>query len=476
MSETTELAGTQAQSTMRDIARWVLSFRSAALPKLAIEQAKLLVLDSMGCALAATDEAAAQATLQVVASQGGSPQCSVIGVDWKTSILNAVLANGVLTRTLDLNDFTVNDIGDGPEIGGHPSDNIPVALAVGEARGCSGIDVLAAVVVGYELFSVLRQSIDYPGTWDGTTISGLVAPAMAGRLMGLNEEQLAHALALGAARAPTPAAVRRIHVSSSKSLSNALIAQSGVLATLLAERGATGPLTILSHKYGLRQLFPKGIPLLAESKPLAGDFYIMTSNIKAYPCLGTGLSAVAAALAMRAKMGAVTEQIDRIELSMTDSGFIRRQQGEQGHILPNSREAADHSFKFLVAVALLDGAFGKKQFDNTRWEDPTVIGLMNKIVLKTDASWRDRAPLSFPCSLRVVLQNGQEHSVDVPYPPGFSQGGIDPAVVKTKFHATATNLSPAQREALIGGVMSLERAPSIAGLMAGTSLKAGRRT
>lgn len=470
MSETIDLAGLQGQSTMQDIARWVLSFRSRDLPQAALDQAKLLLLDSIGCALAATDEVVPQATLQVTKHQGGAPQCTVIGVDWKTSILNAVLANGVLTRTLDLNDFVVNDSGNGPEIGGHPSDNIPVALAVGEARGSCGLDVLAAIVVGYELFSVLRDSIDYPGIWDGTTISGLVAPAMGGRLMGLNETQLAHALALGAARAPTPAAVRRIHVSSSKSLANALVAQSGVLATLLAEQGATGPLTILSHKYGLRQLFPNGIPRLAEGKPLARDFYIMRANIKAYPCLGTGLSAVAASLALYEKMGAVTERIERVELSMTDSGFIRRQQGEQGHILPDSREAADHSFKFLVAVALTDGVFGKAQFENKRWEDPAILALMSKITLKADAAWRERAPLSFPCSLRVTLRNGLEHAVDVPYPPGFSHGGIAPDVVTTKFHATATNLSPAQRNVVVDCAMSLDLAPSIDGLMAATSI------
>ena len=470
MSEANEVSETQAHNAMRDIARWVLSFDSAALPARSIEQAKLLVLDSLGCALAATDEAAAKATLQVVASQGGAPQCTVIGTPWRTSILNAVLANGVLTRTLDLNDFTVNDIGNGSEIGGHPSDNIPVALAVGEARGCRGIDILAAIVIGYELFSVLRQSIDYPGIWDGTTISGLVAPAMAGRLMGLTEDQLAHGLALGAARAPTPAAVRRIHVSSSKSLSNALIAQSGVLATLLAEQGTTGPLTILRHKYGLRQLFPKGIPALVAGKPLADDFYIMQSNVKAYPCLGTGLSAVAASLALHEKLGAAGDQIARIELSMTDSGFIRRQQGEQGDILPDTREAADHSFKFLVAVALTDGVFGKRQFENTRWKDPAILALMGKIVLKADASWRERAPLSFPCSLRVTLRDGQDHFVEVPYPPGFSHGGIDPAVVKKKFHDTATNLTAAQRDAVIAAALSLNGAPSSAGLMASVSL------
>src|SRR6202000_1697648 len=132
-----------------------------------------------------------------------------------------------------------------PESGGHPSDNVPVALAVGEWKKSSGAEILASIVLGYEIFGRLKTLMDPVGTWDEVTISGLVAPAMAARLMRLDETQFAHALALGAARAATPAIVRGGHISAAKSIANALVAQSGVQGVLLAAHGATGPLAVL---------------------------------------------------------------------------------------------------------------------------------------------------------------------------------------------------------------------------------------
>ncbi|MEK7216026.1 MAG: MmgE/PrpD family protein, partial [Chloroflexota bacterium] len=128
------------------LAQWVGEFDAASVTPRAQQQAKLLLLDSLGCAFGALGEPTAQATLRAVAAMGGTPECTIIGSGARTSIANAVLANGVLIRTLDVNDF-----GSEPRTSGHPSDNIAVALAAGEQSGCSGRDVLAAIVLGYEL-------------------------------------------------------------------------------------------------------------------------------------------------------------------------------------------------------------------------------------------------------------------------------------------------------------------------------------
>src|SRR5205814_4554542 len=173
---------------------------------------------------------------------------------------------------LDLNDYVNTKSG---QIGGHPSDNIPVALAAAELSGAAGRDVLAAVVIGYEIYGRLKELMDRNSDWDGVTVSGFVAPAMAGRLMGLTREQLAQAMALSGARAITPLAVRQGEISAAKSVANALVAQNGMQATILAKYGMTGPLDLFENKHGLKSIFP-GInwiePLTA---PLAAESYIM---------------------------------------------------------------------------------------------------------------------------------------------------------------------------------------------------------
>src|SRR5262245_56927876 len=233
------------------LAEWTLARRD--IPAAAVNQAKLLMLDSIGCGFAAFGEDGADAVLKTLAHMGGAPQCTVLGSTTKTSAPNAVLVNGSLIRILDLNDYVNTKNG---QIGGHPSDNIPVALAAGELAGSTGRDILASIVIGYEIYGRLKELMDRDGDWDGVTVSGFVAPAVAGRLMGLPARELAQALALSGMRAITPLAVRQGDISAAKSVSNALVAQSGMQATILAKHGLTGPLDLFENPHGLKSVFP----------------------------------------------------------------------------------------------------------------------------------------------------------------------------------------------------------------------------
>jgi 2-methylcitrate dehydratase len=448
------------------LARWVLAPRADEIPEAAVRQAKLLVLDAIGCGYAALDEASARAVLATLADLGGAPRCSVIGAASKTSAPNAVLVNGALIRILDLNDYVNNRKG---EIGGHPSDNIPVALASAEMCGSRGRDMLAAIVLGYELFGRAKDLIERDSGWDGVTISGLVAPAIAGRLMGLDAQHLAHALALSAARAPTPLAVRHGAISAAKSFANALVAQNGMQAALLAGHGVTGPLDLIESPYGLRAVFSNTAALAALTAPMPEESYITRANIKAYPCLATGQAIVAAGLALHSQVkSALSGDVGRlvhIRVAMADMPFLRRQKDDPGRIDPTSREAADHSFNFLAAVALLDGAFGLAQFENERWHDPEVRAVMARLEIAVDGELNARAPGSFPCRMEARCDDGRVLVADIPDPPGFSRHGLDAAAVTAKFDAiTAAHLDAPARARIIEAVMGLDRSPDCADL------------
>src|SRR5262249_29146772 len=215
---TREASRADGWGVVEQLAAWVLATRAHDLSQAAILQAKLLLLDTIGCGFAALNEQSARALLEGVETSGGAPQCTVIGHARRTSASNATLANGALVRILDFNDY-VN--ARGGDLGGHPSDNIPVALAAGELSGASGREVIAAVVLGYEIFGRCKELMERDSAWDGVTVSGLAAPAMAGRLMGLDRGRLAHAIALSAARAATSTAVRFGDISAAKSIANA---------------------------------------------------------------------------------------------------------------------------------------------------------------------------------------------------------------------------------------------------------------
>jgi 2-methylcitrate dehydratase len=450
------------ESAIARLAAWATGLRSDDFSPRAVEQAKLVLLDTIGCALAARDDDSARAVLAALTALGDKPQCTVFGWPEKLSAPNAVLANGTLIRVLDLNDYVVGAHPQSGARGGHPSDNIPVALAAAELAGSSGRDLLAAILIGYEIYGRGKALMTADSPWDGISISGLAAPTMAGRLLGLNEEKLAHAIALGAARAPTPVAVREGAISAAKSIANALIAQSGMQAALLAAAGVTGPLDLFEAERGLKAVFAHAPQSAAEilGAPLpAANFFISRVAIKAYPCFAGGQSAVAAALALHRLVGGDIDRLASLGAAFADLPIVRRQLADPGRIAPASREAADHSLHFLVAVALIDGAFGLLQFAGERWNDPKVRALMARLEMTTDADLARRANGAYPCALNATGRDGRRHAVEILAPPGFSPDGADAKTVLEKFtRITADRISPAACDRIIEAVMRLDKA------------------
>jgi 2-methylcitrate dehydratase len=450
------------------LAAWVAHLRSDDFSPRALEQAKLVLLDSVGCGLAALDDECARAVLATLASFGDEPRCTVLGQPRKMSAPSAVLANGTLIRVLDLNDYVAGAHPQSGARGGHPSDNIPVALAAAEFAGSSGRDLLTAILIGYEIYGRGKALMRADSPWDGISISGLAAPAMAGRLLGLDEEKLAHAIALGAARAPTPVAVREGAISAAKSTANALIAQSGMQAALLAAAGVTGPLDLFEAERGLRAVFAHAPASAAEilGAPLPAQHFISRVAIKAYPCFAGGQSAVAAALALHRLGGGNIGSLASIRAAFADLPIVRRQLTDPGRTAPASRSAADHSLHFLIAVALIDGTFGLAQFAGERWNDANVRALMARLETTTDADLANRAGDAYPCALHAIRRDGRRHAVEILAPPGFSPDGPDAETVLEKFaRITADRIAPVVRDRIVEAVMTLGQAKTCEGLM-----------
>jgi 2-methylcitrate dehydratase len=192
--------------------------------------------------------------------------------------------------------------------------------------------------------------------------------------------------------------------------------------------------------------------------------------VKAYPCVNTGQSAVAGALKLHAMLKGDVEKLSRVEIVMADYRVIKRHQDDPGRIHPLSREAADHSFPFLVAVTLIDGAFGPAQFGHERWHDPKVKALMSRIVMSRDAKWNTRAPGAYPCTIRARDIDGREFVAEVPYPPGFSRSGVDEAAVIEKFHDVAAPvLKHPAYERIVDAVMDFHHSLSTTTLDAAIS-------
>lgn len=454
-------------TAIEHLAAWSLADHKAFHAPLVRRQARLLILDSIGCAYNALSDAAMDPVLAHCAEMGGRPEATVIGGE-KTSVLNATFANGALVRGLDLNDVMF-EVKDGQlAVSGHRSDNIPVALAVGERIGSSIGAVIDAIALNYELYGRFRFLMRQRSPWDGASASAMVAAAMAGRLMGLDSRRQANAIGLAATRTATPKIVRKGEISAAKNLANAFVAQAGVQTALLAAKGVTGPLQALDHEDGLHQIFHPDLGLHHLWAPVEEPAEILRSHVKSYPSIGTSQTAVTAALRMHDRLRNRLADIDAIKITMADVPAVRHQQADQARANPRSREAADHSFSFCVVIALLDGRLTTHQFTGERWLKPDVIALMNRVTLSVAADLRDRVSGSMPARVHIKLRDGTELMEECLYPPGhsFAEKGLDPKVVIDKFNiVSAPPLAARQQSAIAAAALDKPEKTSIAELM-----------
>src|SRR6266404_6325316 len=446
---------------VKQIAGRILDFDSKSIPAEVALHSKLLILDSIGCAFAASGEHAYERASRTFEAIGGNPECTIIGSTRRMPVTSAVMLNGILIRELDLNDAYV-----GPGQMGHPSDNIVVALTVGERQRASGLDVLASVIAGYELYCRIQDIILGRGPWDHVTASALAGPAIAGRLLGLDANQLANAMALSAAHGNTLSAVRSGQLSNAKAMANAFVAYQGTLCSLLAFQGTTGPLSIFEGKGGLDKAFLAGADLSLLTDPIRDPFRISDVSIKAYPCIGTSQAMVAAALEARTGIADPLKEIKHLEVRMADTPFVRGQVQDEDRRRPTSRETADHSFYYLAAVALLDGELTTAQFEDDRWLQPSITALMERITVRTDPSLNKYTPGSFPCVLQITTANNESRIVEFPYPKGHPKNRMSSAEVEGKFRGcTRAVLSEEQQTKIIALIDGLEKLRSINELM-----------
>jgi len=456
------MASTDRPATLvQQIAANVLGVSATTIPAEVVEHTKALILDSIGCALAAADESVFARASQVLAQLGGSADCTVIGSSRRVNLPQAVLLNGILIRALDLNDAYI-----GPGQMGHPSDNIAVALSVGEKFRASGLNVIASVALGYEIYCRIQDIVPVRGTWDHTTASALAAPLIAGRLMGLNAEQLAHAAALSATHGNTLAVVRTGQLANSKASANALVASQAALCSLFAAEGMTGSLGVIEHPRGLSTGMLAGAKLDLLAQRIGEQYRIMNSAIKAYPCIGTAQTMVAGVLQARSGIADPAREVERIEVAMADIPIVSTQVADEQRRYPASRESADHSFYYLAAAALSDGEISEAQFAPGRWLQAEMTETMARVSIRTDASLNKHTPGSYPAVVKLLLQSGESREVEVIFPKGHPNNRMSPAEVEDKFRACARDrVPPARQEKIIEKARELEKLASVAEFM-----------
>lgn len=438
---------------VEDVAGWIAELRYDRLPREVVNRTKLILLDTLGCALGALDAHPLQLARQVVLQQGGNPQATPIGVRWNTSSDQVAFLDGIALRYLDLNDYST--------VGGHPSINVALALSVTEAQGLTGKDLILGTVIGYEVQLRLREATKHGNQegWDHSTGVHYSAAAAAAKLFGLPPSQIAHALAIAGSHACTLAAVRKGKLSMWKGAAEAMAAKSGTFAALLARAGLTGPLAIFEGSGGYGEVVA-GVLDGDVLRKRPEEFLLLTSCLKLWPCVFVAQAPIAAALKIRRGRDFSPDKIKNIVIHL--SAFSYEQQKKFLAAGLSTRESADHSAPYCVARALLDGEVTLDDFEEKNFMDPRAQALFNKVSLAREASFPDKVS----ARIEVQLRDGDTLCEEVLYPPGHTENPVAETAVVEKFRALSEKVLGAEKtDEVCDIVLHMETAPNLAALL-----------
>lgn len=419
------------------------------LPPQVVHEVKRRLLDSLACALGAWKELPCRIAREIGSGVSQDQGAGIIGLRSKTSPDLAAFANGVMVRFLDYNDTYLS------KEPCHPSDNISAALACAESFGASGQDLITAIVLAYEVVCRLcdAASLRKRG-WDHVTYGPFSSALAAAKLMKLSLGQTQQAVALAGVSNVALRQTRVGELSMWKGCAFANAARNGVFAAMLARRGMTGPQEIFEGRMGFwKQVSgPFELRWFGRYK----DFMILKTSLKYFPAEYHAQSAIEAALKLRPKIQRLQDirkiTIDSFEAAVSIIGH------EKEKWQPVSRETADHSLPYCVAVALLDGEVSDRQFTKERIQEKTVRVLLKKIVVREKRSLTKLYPLGIPNKLTVHLAGGKQLTETVTYPKGHAKNPMTDAECERKFKDMASKtLEPEQITRLLEKVWNLER-------------------
>ncbi len=390
-----------------------------------------LLLDTLGCALAAVDAPPVKATRRWAQQIGGGPQAHILGTRELSSVLGAALCNSTMARHIDMNDC------DWSRDPAHPSDNIGGCLAVGEVLDVTAMQLIKAILVAYEVqmrtTEFTKVSFFKVTGWDHTTFVTLASAASAGILLDLDQTALAHAFAI-AGSYPVPGQVRVGQISQMKAVSAGLAVSRGIEAAYLAANGVTGPLDIFEGRRGLSHLVLGECDWDVLTAPVEA-WRLPRTCLKQYPAAYVIHSAIDAALGLRHAYNLMPNDIRGIEIAAFGwliEDMVHGMGGVSRYEI-DARETADHSLPYCVAVSLVDGKYNIDQLDHQRWKDPDVTDMLRKVTCVHDPAMDAGFPSNRPTRITVTRQDGTEITKEVPFPKGDPRNPMTDEDIARKF-------------------------------------------
>jgi 2-methylcitrate dehydratase len=436
---------------VEQLAAFVEQTKYEDLSEEARQQLKIRILDALSCAFGALEGPPIKMLQAQLEDFGGKPLVTLIG-GGKTAPDRAALYNSALVRYLDYNDsyLAKNETC-------HPSDNLGAVLAASEYSQRNGKEFLTALALAYQVQCRLSDVAPVRAKgFDHTTQGAYAVAAGVAKALGLDQHGIANAIAISGTAYNALRVTRTGRISNWKGLAYPNTAFGATHAAFLAMRGVTGPLEVFEGNKGLMDAITGRFELDWFQENLEA---VRRTSVKKYNAEFHSQSALEGILELRATHHVRYEEIERINIDIFDVAYHIIGGGEEGDKQRvRTKEEADHSLPYMVAVALLDGNVSPAQYVPDRIVREDVQTLLRKVTIQPNEAFSKRFHTKMPCRIHITLKDGRTLAIEKQDYEGFFTRPMSWKKAVAKFERLAGPFtSNSQRAAIIETVSNLER-------------------
>ncbi len=432
----------------KELVQRCLAIEFNTLPPDVVDRAKYLLLDYIGVAARGSLSDSARSARNMVAGLDSTRKGTVvIGTRNTASPPYAALLNGIAAHSIEMDDV-VN------EASLHPGVTVmSAALAAAHLADCSGKELIAGIVAGYETAVRLGMALDpaahYARGFHPTATCGTLASAItAAKIFKLNEEETTNALGISGSQAAGSmeflsdgSYTKRFHAG--------WAAHSGLLAALLAAEGFTGPGTIIEGKFGfLKSYSDRSVPdqLLAN---WTDPYLVLRTSIKPHSCCRYKQGPIDAVLEIMRKNRLKASDIESVELSVLKTGFALVVEPEDQKQNPQGIVDAQFSMPFGAAVAILFGKASVDEYIPENFHSPEVREMMSRVRCVSDEDIEKEFPKKWSARAEITTRSGQKFSKKIEYPKGDPENPLTWQELIDKFIGLAEPVYSSERIAEI---------------------------
>ncbi len=437
-----------ATGVTKTLAHYIISAKYEDLPPAVRKEATRTLLNWVGVAVGGSHHPTVDDAIAAMKPFSGPPQAGILGRRERFDILNAAMINGISSHIFDYDDTHLKTII-------HPAGPVVSAmLALSEYHPVSGKDFLNAVVLGVETECRIGNAVypdHYDRGWHITGTAGVFGSAAAtGKLLGLTEQQMVWALGIAASQ---PVGFRESFGSMTKSFNVGRAANNGMTAAILASKNYTSSDQMIEAKRGWANTISDKRDYREITEGLGQHYEAALNTYKPFACGIVLHPAIDAAIQLRNQYKLKPEQIDHIDLRVNP--LVLELTGKK-----TPREGLEGKFSIYhsVAIAIIEGAGGEKQFSDRAVRDPVVVALRGKVMPVVDKSIKPEQ-----VDMTVVLKDGRKLNKFIQHAVGSVEVPMSDQALETKFSDLAEGiLPPAQVRRLMDACWNIEKLPSAA--------------